>query len=1262
MNTKINKVLLLLIGCLLTTATLNAQSTNSPKVQKYQFPDGAVVYGLSDNGKWAVATSAGETYSESAPRLINVETNEVQDILSADHEGASCIVKDVTDDGEIVVGSYDHSPAYWRKTPLTEGEFAGQEWIPLQIPDNWSSGYAQAVTADGKYAVGRCSGFYGTHEEGEAPADFEYDITACLWDLATGQLIETPNLPTRDMGHIDQHQLEFLNISPDGRYLLGRMDWSYLQPISMFSFIYDRETSAYEVIGFTENPIDDWIPKVEGLIFTDAPVMSPNGLWAAGIASMEKATSAGTSNYYTTYRYNVLTKEFEVFDNEEDKDIIAQSIDNNGNVYGASPSGTPIRNWYIRNGKYWIAFDQICEQQYGYNFLERYNYENDGTPWYVNNDGTTIVSMIDPQTGDSYIINSSVPFIDIAKNLKLLGSYDVTPFDGATTAKLRDFTLTFNLNVEVTGAIDAIIMKEVNGSFSRTSIKFQVSQSNPREVQFAFRPKTLTNGAKYTVEIPAGTICVKGDTEHVNDKIVLTYTGRSSDPIAMVEATPADGSELAKLEYRTSPICIRFDSDVVGTDTAYAELYREDIAQPICRMSVSYNGDSIHIYPATTQYLYEGFNYRVVLSDSSVVDAGGNCGNREITLHYKGTYIQKIDNNNKYLFKDSFGDYSQSIYLWMRYEGDHNTPMSTMQAWEFDADNQPWNFSIRDDEGTDACMASHSSYAPSGRSDDWAVIPQLTIPDERCYLSFDAQSYMTSKSDSIKIIILESEENISALSSEHIARFRAEGKVVLHKRLYPGNSDEELAGDWEHFDIPLAEYAGKKIYIAFVNDTYNQSAIFVDNVVVERDLIYSIALKNESIVLQKESADIGGVLTIEAKELTFSTVTLNLLDADGKILDTVTESGLTLTQGDTYRFDFTNALSLTIGEETNYSIEIKLDERTDKLSTSIKSLAFKPTKRVVLEKFTGTDCPNCPRGIIAVDEMKKVAGDQIIPIAIHTYGSDDLSEGLAGYSTYLSLAAAPSGRIDRLPIVADPTWTNNLEEDDDYGMMSFSNKVDNDTWLDLMNQQLAQLTTTDISIAPTYNSESSTISIPVTVKSALNADNLSYSLFAVILEDGLLGNQSNNYHKNPDPLLGDWGLNGKYGQVEVKNYVYEDVARATVGETFQGTAGVLPETMTANTEYTKFITAPQMGSVSNWLNAKAVVMIIDTNTGLVVNAAVAKFSDITGIDGITENSSLIKTEYFSLGGVQLSTPQSGVNIVRQTFANGKVEVKKIFVK
>jgi hypothetical protein len=50
-------------------------------------------------------------------------------------------------------------------------------------------------------------------------------------------------------------------------------------------------------------------------------------------------------------------------------------------------------------------------------------------------------------------------------------------------------------------------------------------------------------------------------------------------------------------------------------------------------------------------------------------------------------------------------------------------------------------------------------------------------------------------------------------------------------------------------------------------------------------------------------------------------------------------------------------------------------------------------------------------------------------------------------------------------------------------------------------------------------------------------------------------------------------------------------------------------------------------------------------------------NDIKSVtDGVAE---AISTEYYSVDGSRLTSPQRGVNIVRTRYANGKVSVKKV---
>lgn len=71
------------------------------------------------------------------------------------------------------------------------------------------------------------------------------------------------------------------------------------------------------------------------------------------------------------------------------------------------------------------------------------------------------------------------------------------------------------------------------------------------------------------------------------------------------------------------------------------------------------------------------------------------------TVSYVGTYERQLSTDDATLFSDNFNNTSQSRATWMLYEGDHNTPVSEMSGMAFDADNTPWNFTLRESSTSD---------------------------------------------------------------------------------------------------------------------------------------------------------------------------------------------------------------------------------------------------------------------------------------------------------------------------------------------------------------------------------------------------------------------------------------------------------------------------------------------------------------------------------------------------------------------------------
>ena len=263
----------------------------------------------------------------------------------------------------------------------------------------------------------------------------------------------------------------------------------------------------------------------------------------------------------------------------------------------------------------------------------------------------------------------------------------------------------------------------------------------------------------------------------------------------------------------------------------------------------------------------------------------------------------------------------------MFHEGDHNQPIQKMIDWGFaNGDGYPW-FAVRDQESSDNwALVSHSMYSPAGQSDDWMCTTQLFLPDEKCVLTFDSQSYLKSKKDYLKIYLLATDDIFTSINETTAARFRKDGDVIYNELQSPGENEELLAGEWKHNVIDLAKYAGKNVYIAFVNENNDQSAVFVDNVTVVRDVKYAASFENPTRVINKDALNVKGAIAITSELDTYSSISLTLKDGQGNTLDQISETGLNLKNKDVYPFNFAKELPLAKGVENKFSVDLKLGD------------------------------------------------------------------------------------------------------------------------------------------------------------------------------------------------------------------------------------------------------------------------------------------------------------------------------------------------
>ncbi|MCM1313350.1 MAG: Omp28-related outer membrane protein [Bacteroides sp.] len=1181
----------IIVSLILLCLGAHAQTLQQPIITDISKSN--ISYRISGNTVWEITNSSVVT---------NHETRESFNLLTEEERSAGhrCSITDINEAGTAAIGRYDGQAAYWSK------ENGG--WSLLEMPEDMQGGIT-AMSDNGKYAIGNMSPSYN-----------EYIEEAFIWDLTTGKMIVPEGIPELDMQHEDQGQNRFTDISPDGRYILGTMSFSYVYPVALFNYIYDREEKTYHAIGFTPDDLHPWQSHYDGLLFTDFPQMSQNGKWVTGKAYMGKEIpgSQFLNEYMVAFRYNIETQKIEVFDTEEGQDITGYHIDDNGNVFGATPTNVPLREWYIHTGKYWVSGQQIYLQKYGIDFYKYTGFDYTGTPSDITGDGRYMLCLVDPNTHENYLVQFPNPVAEDSKTINLLGSYKVSPEIGSAFTTLKSIDITFTRDVNIIAAENSVELRDDEGNIIQKSLSIKYTDNSKNKIRIGFRTKNFEQGKKYTIVIPAGILSISEDASMRNEEIRIEYTGLENKPVYAHTIYPADGSAVAKIDYSSNPVMLTMNAYVSLTDTASAYLYSTKEDKYICNMILAYNADRVAAYPASTQYLFSDNSYVVVIEKGSITDLTGGCPNEEIRISYNGTYVREINSDDQVLFSCDFNKMDVSLQTFMLYEGDHNTPAALMQSFEFDQDNTPWNFSIRESSSTsDYCAASHSVYSPTGKSDDWMVIPQLHIPDEQCILSFDAQSYRYGYEDRIKVIIYENDESYNYLSKDIVEKMRSEGKLVVDEIVYPGLSEEGLSGDWTNFTVNLAEYSGKNIYIAFLNDNEDQNMIFVDNVIVEHNIRHTIALSNSQTVINKESETISGLITINSKTEEYSKIELTLKNSEGNVVSRVTEDGLNLKKGDTYKFTFSEPLPLVVGENNAFSIETQLDDYQNTTSSFIKDLMFETTKHVVLEEYTGADCGNCPMGILAIENLEKELGDRFIPVSIHTYNGDRLSAGLGNYTTYLGLLGAPSGIINRSGIISYPMWQN--PEDTRF---YFNNNETNDTWSDMAHQELATFADIDVDADVAYNAEDGTANLTVSVRSAINASNLNLNLFYVILEDKLPNYQTNYYSKYTDPIFGEWGEGGIYGS-STTTYINNDVARSCSSQ-LGGTGGYFPQEMKAGNTYTANVSMKLPQNIANIKNTKVVVMLIDANTDKMINAArTAIISDEVGIQGTdTENAAL----------------------------------------
>lgn len=1200
--------------------TMSAQSDLKPEVIFPKPGTDIVLLGLSDNGNFAVSSDRTESDDDGASEysgasLYDLTVSPPKITKLSGSVGTSA--RDVTDDGKLIVGSSADKPAYWK-----DGK-----WTLLPMPAGFVGGHANSVTPDGHYAVGMIKKDNdGMIAEG------------CMWDLTTNQIVNVPNMPKLDLSGFDQNQNWFTSISADGRYIFGTVSFSYPDVTNLY--VYDRNNDEAIYVGHTLEG-KTFSPRVSGFETWETDVigkcMSTNGRYVSG--TVDEVTTGDD----VAFIFDVLERELKITDGKNETNSWAWNVTNDGIGLCTRPALEPFGECYIYYDNFYYPFKDLMEQVYSLN-LNRLNIDNTGKPVLVSADGRTLVFITSPYA--SHVVKLKEDLKDICEKLDLLKKYEAVPSSGSTMGGISSVKIAFPYPVTVaSNAATQIKLLKSDGSLEASPLANGGVVAENNVVSINFRSRVFNEGETYTLNIPAGVFAVDGKPSSTNSEINLKYTGRSQDPVKVVSVSPKDGSELSVLDANESPIILTFDTDIQlnqASDNLIGHLYIDEEETPVSPLTIAPGSSSktLLVYPPFAQNLYKNSTYRVEIPAGVATDISGRGASEAFSVTYVGTYVPQIG-NEQYLFYSDCNDYTNFMF----YEGDHGTPTQEYQDMGFTADETPWVVVRESEESTDMAFGSHSCYVDGRQSNDWVATRQIFIPEEsNASLIFDSQSYRRSKNDILKVYIYAFDGTINVLNEEITKKIVAEGDLVINEKQSPGQTEANLAGEWTRNIVPLDKYEGKNIYICFVNDNKDQSMIIIDNIMVVRKVSAVIDLETPSNVVSKDSEIIKGRIAVADEAAKYNGLTMILKNAAGKEISKLTFNQ-PLEYGDVIQFEFPQALPLEIGVANPFTIEYVLDDVTETYEGVINDLSFQTEKRVVIEEFTGRDCQFCPGGIATMDLLEKQFGHQLIPIALHCYNmSDPKGANVIGYWQYTQMNAAPSGIVNRGMITAPLYFSERLGHYVNSNVDLASTGEVAYLWKDEVIAELAEPAVMDVSLA-LNPSNGSSLSFTATVKSAVNLENQNIRVFGVLLEDNLLDYQRNAYYLTDDPLLGEWGVGGRYANSTAMPVTFNNVARSTWGTSYNGTAGLIPSTIVASQEYTIPIEVPVPSIVDKVANCKFVVMLINESTGKVINACVSSASN--GVEGIADDltGASVPTISASFGAIEVSSAsQAAVNV------------------
>ncbi len=504
--------------------------------------------------------------------------------------------------------------------------------------------------------------------------------------------------------------------------------------------------------------------------------------------------------------------------------------------------------------------------------------------------------------------------------------------------------------------------------------------------------------------------------------------------------------------------------------------------------------------------------------------------------------------------------------------------------WVFtDNDGDGYNFVIADGSGYDANLGGGTlasfSYANSTplNPDNIAVSGAIDLSSAsttNLFLQFDYGVNGNYPAEKYSIYLTTSNDVATILNAD------------------PIYTETVAAGGLMSKSIDVTAYAGQTVYLSIRHyDTYDQFFILFDNISIRslgsNDVelvsanISRYGMINQGTGVQVELKNLGNNI-VDDVELTWT---------DGT--DTYSETiGAHMDPGETVvRWHPTEILYADVVEkEITVSVTAVMGEDDTDMSNNsdmkpFNTLSVNSPKKVLIEEGTGTWCGYCPRGAVAMDYMYDNHSDKMIGIAVHNGDPMVVTE----YDNGAGFTGFPGMNVDRELL----------------GVGVSQDNMENITIALLDNVKVPA----DIAANGSLNGNDIMVEAKAIFHTKYEAANM--RLGVILVEDGVTGTDS-GYNQVNYYAGGQFGPMGGYenlpNPVPAADMVYDHVGIALLGG-YDGQADSVP-TVINDGDIASYVFNYTLPNTSDINNVKAVVVLIDSSTGQIVNAEDFKLDEL----------------------------------------------------